>query len=157
MKTHDRPMLLVLGLGVALLKIAAPQVQNGTSPSLEKVMQSPADAQLSGAAMSPVSADEKPQGRLIKISDVSKVCMVTNHAFDKPQLPIKVKGKTYYGCCEMCKKAITTDHKQRMAVDPISAKKVDKSQAVIGVAANGVVVYFENEEHLSAYNATIGQ
>lgn len=32
----------------------------------------------------------------------SRVCMVNNTVFDKPQIPVQVEGKTYYGCCGGC-------------------------------------------------------
>jgi YHS domain-containing protein len=101
-------------------------------------------------------ADAVPAGRLTKI-EPRMVCMVRNHAFDEPQIPIEIAGKTYYGCCEMCKKMLAKDGKQRIAIDPISKKKVDKATAVVGVAANKGVLYFENETNLERYNASFGQ
>jgi YHS domain-containing protein len=82
-----------------------------------------------------------------------KVCMVTNAVFAKDQIPVVVEGRTYYGCCEMCKERLAKDAAARVAVDPVSGKKVDKAKAVIGVTAEGDVVYFENEKNLAEYNA----
>lgn len=96
-----------------------------------------------------------PQGKVTKV-DPKRICMVTNTVFDNDLIPVKVNGKTYYGCCEMCKSMLTNDPRQRVAVDPVSGMKVDKSQAVIGVAANGSVVYFQNDNDLEAYNAKFG-
>jgi len=101
-------------------------------------------------------ADAAPDGRLTKI-DARMVCMVRNHAFDEPQISIQIKGKTYYGCCEMCKDMLAKDRKQRVALDPVSKRKVDKATAVIGVGANKGVLYFENETNLERYNASLGQ
>jgi YHS domain-containing protein len=98
------------------------------------------------AATGPVS---QVNGRL--------VCMLTNKAFDKPQLPVKVKGRTYYGCCSMCKHMLQTDAANRVAIDPISGKKVDKSKAVIGKDSKDSVVYFQNESDLQKYNAKVAQ
>lgn len=98
-------------------------------------------------------ADAPPGGRLTKI-DARKVCMVRDHAFDEPQLPIDIKGKTYYGCCDMCKGMLLKDRKQRIAIDPVSKKKVDKAMAVIGVGADKGVLYFENETNLAKYNSS---
>ena len=98
-------------------------------------------------------ADGLPEGRLTKI-DARRVCMVRNHAFDEPQLPIDIKGKTYYGCCDMCKGMLVKNHKQRVAIDPVSKKKVDKAVAVIGVGPNKGVLYFENETNLAKYNSS---
>jgi YHS domain-containing protein len=95
----------------------------------------------------------EPSGKLTKVDDNSKICMVTNRAYDKPQIPVQVEGKTYYGCCEMCKGMLTKDATQRTAIDPVSKKPVDKSKAVIGVGANGGVYYFQNEKNLETYNA----
>jgi YHS domain-containing protein len=52
---------------------------------------------------------------------------------------------------------LAKDGKQRIAIDPISKKKVDKATAVVGVAANKGVLYFENETNLERYNASFGQ
>jgi YHS domain-containing protein len=96
----------------------------------------------------------KPEGKLVQ-ADPKKICMVTNKAFDKDQIPVQIKGRTYYGCCEMCKGELEKDPKQRVAIDPVSRKKVDKSQAVIGVAPNGGIVYFESIGNLEKYNSTL--
>ncbi|MBA3915029.1 MAG: hypothetical protein H0X25_14510 [Acidobacteriales bacterium] len=95
-------------------------------------------------------------GKITQVTDTKKVCMVTNKTSDKDLFPVKVDGKTYYGCCEMCKTALTNDPSQRSSVDPVSKKQVDKSQAVIGASANGDVLYFENEANLKAYNSEAG-
>lgn len=81
--------------------------------------------------------------------------MVRNHAFNEPQLPIEIKGKTYDGCCEMCQGMLAKDAKQRTAIDPVSKKKVDKATAVIGVGANNGVLYFESEANLQKYNDSL--
>ena len=81
------------------------------------------------------------------------ICMITNKAYSKPQLPVTVKGRTYYGCCDMCRHTLKTDASSRYATDPISGKKVDKSKAVVGKDAKGSVVYFQNQADFDAYNA----
>jgi YHS domain-containing protein len=93
-----------------------------------------------------------PEGKVTKVEDDKKICMVTNKAYDRSQIPVTVDGKTYYGCCEMCKSMLTNNPDQRAAVDPVSKKNVDKSQAVIGVTANGGVIYFQNDKDLDTYN-----
>src|ERR1700730_14205633 len=103
------------------------------------------------------SYGSKPDGKLPKVEDHKKICMVTNKAFEKDQIPIEVEGRTYYGCCEMCKTALSNNPEKRTAVDPVSNKKVDKSSAVIGVDAKGRVLYFENDKNLTAYNSKTGQ
>jgi len=80
------------------------------------------------------------------------VCMVTNQAFDKPQLAIPVGGKTYYGCCPMCKKRLEQNASLRMATDPVSSEQVDKAVAVIGATQTGAVYYFKSVENMWKYD-----
>src|SRR5215210_7045096 len=85
-------------------------------------------------------AAEMPKGPLTKV-DPKTVCMVNEMAMGKDQIPVEVEGKTYYGCCEMCKAALTKDASKRTAVDPVSGKDVDKAKAVIGAQEDGHVFY----------------
>jgi YHS domain-containing protein len=124
----------------------------GTMPLQARSSERGTQAPSAQTSQMPV-ADAAPVGRLAKI-DARMVCMVRNHAFDEPQIPIEIKGKTYYGCCEMCKGMLAKDRKQRMATDPVSKKTVDKATAV---AANKGILYFENETNLDRYNASLGQ
>lgn len=80
------------------------------------------------------------------------VCMINNQQMDKEQIPVDVDGKTYYGCCAMCKERLAKDPDSRKAVDPVSGKEVDKAKAVIGADARGDVWYFENDKNLETYN-----
>lgn len=150
---HIRTALVLTVVTAALLlelKSAQAGPRAGTqanAPSQESSKPSP---------MATTQNAARPEGKLIQ-ADPKKICMVTNTAFDKDQIPVQVKGRTYYGCCEMCKGELEKDSKQRVAIDPVSRKKVDKSQAVIGVASNGGVVYFESIEHLEKYNATLAK
>jgi len=84
--------------------------------------------------------------------DSKYVCMITNQEFAKEQIPVELEGKTYYGCCEMCKAKIKNNPQSREATDPISGNTVDKAEAVIGAAPDGKVFYFESEENLSQYS-----
>ena len=77
--------------------------------------------------------------------DAKRVCMVNNTVFPKDQIPVQVDGKTYFGCCEMCKGKLASDAAARTATDPVSKKAVDKATAVIGATPDGKVLYFENE------------
>ncbi len=92
------------------------------------------------------------KGPLRKVES-SKVCMINEQYMNKEQIPVEIEGKTYYGCCEMCKKALAGDPSTRRAVDPVSGKSVDKSDAVIGADQKGKVYYFESEKNLKKYNA----
>jgi YHS domain-containing protein len=96
------------------------------------------------SAVSPVSA-------ALQRVETQKVCMINNQVFEKDQIPVEVEGRTYYGCCEMCKERLTKDPASRTAVDPVSGKTVDKSEAVIAALPDGRVLYFESEETLAKY------
>jgi YHS domain-containing protein len=80
-----------------------------------------------------------------------RVCMVNDTVFPKDQIPVTVDGKTYFGCCEMCKGRLGQDAAIRQATDPVSGKPVDKASAVIGARPDGSVLYFESEKTLAAY------
>lgn len=91
-------------------------------------------------------------GKLRKV-ETKYVCMVNNAVMGKPQIPVKVDDKTYYGCCEMCVKTLKGQSISRFAIDPVTGKKVDKAKAVIGAKPNGEVLYFENEKTFNAFQA----
>jgi YHS domain-containing protein len=88
----------------------------------------------------------------LKRVETKKVCMVNNQVFDKDQIPVTVEGKTYYGCCEMCKERLTKDAAARTAVDPVTGKPVDKATAVIAAMPDGKVLYFESQETYEKYS-----
>ena len=88
---------------------------------------------------------------VLKRVEAKKVCMINNQVFEKDQIPVPVNGKTYYGCCEMCKERLAKDAEARTAVDPVTGKKVDKATAVIVAQTDGSVLYFESEETLAKY------
>lgn len=90
------------------------------------------------------------EGQLKKVES-QYVCMINNKLFDTPQIPVTVGGKTYYGCCPMCKAKLEKSTHARTATDPISGKPVDKATAIIGAQADGKVYYFENEKNLKLY------
>jgi YHS domain-containing protein len=94
----------------------------------------------------------RPFGLLKKVESKT-VCMVNEQAMGKDQIPVEVDGKTYYGCCEMCKKALADNAEKRVATDPITGKQVDKSKAVIAAQEDGRVFYFESDETLAKHNA----
>lgn len=84
--------------------------------------------------------------------DSKRVCMVNDTVFPRDQIPVEVDGKTYFGCCEMCKGRIVKDAAIRTATDPVTGKSVDKAIAVIGASPDGHVEYFESEESFSRYS-----
>jgi YHS domain-containing protein len=87
----------------------------------------------------------------LKKVEAKKVCMINNQLFEKDQIPVSVEGKTYYGCCEMCKERLAKDRAARTALDPVTHKEVDKAVAVIAAQPDGKVLYFENEKTLEEY------
>lgn len=87
----------------------------------------------------------------LKPVEAQYVCMMNNKVFDNPQMAIEIEGKTYYGCCPMCKEMLGKDPAKRSAVDPVSGKTVDKATAVIGADPHGMAYYFENEENFHTY------
>ena len=91
-------------------------------------------------AVAPVGAEP------LKKAAPKRVCMVNDTLFPKDQIPVQVDGKTYFGCCEMCKGRLGTDAAIRSSVDPVSGKPVDKATAVIGATKDGKVLYFESEK-----------
>lgn len=81
----------------------------------------------------------------LTVVPTKRVCMVTNMVFPRDQIPVAHEGKTYYGCCENCKKTLSEDATARVAIDPVTKKKIDKAKAVIAAREDGSVVYFENQ------------
>src|SRR5437867_7510443 len=56
------------------------------------------------------------------------VCMMQDMVLTKPGIAIQYQGKTYYGCCAMCKEKIKNEPKKyTRAIDPVSGKQVDKA------------------------------
>ena len=96
-------------------------------------------------------AGEEKKAELKRV-ETKKVCMVNNQVFDKDQIPITVEGKTYYGCCEMCKERLAKDAAARTATDPVTGKAVDKATAVIAAMPDGKVLYFESQETYEQYS-----
>ena len=104
----------------------------------------------------PTFADAAQAVAGLKKVETKYVCMINNQVFDKVQIPIEVDGKTYYGCCAMCKERLGKDPESRKAIDPLTLKEVDKATAVIAADAEGTVQYFENEKNLEEYNKKKG-
>ena len=107
-----------------------------------------------GLAAAEEPSDTSATPALTKV-ETKFVCMINDQVFGKVQIPVEVEGRTYYGCCEMCKDRLAKDSASRVAVDPVSGKEVDKATAVIGALPNGNVLYFESQESLDSYNAKV--
>lgn len=87
------------------------------------------------------------------VSDPSLVCMVNNQFMGRPQIPVQVAGKTYYGCCAMCQARLESDASARTATDPVSQAPVDKATAVIGKTDRGAALYFASRQTFDTYVA----
>jgi YHS domain-containing protein len=103
---------------------------------------------VAGLASAAYAGETSP---VLKRVEAKKVCMVNNQVFAKDQIPVQVNGKTYYGCCEMCKERLAKDVEARTGTDPVTGKKVDKATAVIVAQTDDSVLYFESEETLAKY------
>ena len=88
--------------------------------------------------------------------ETKKVCMVNDQLFGRDQIPVQVEGRTYYGCCEMCKERLARDAAARTSVDPQTKKPVDKATAVIAARPDGSVLYFESEKTFVEYQKNAG-
>ena len=106
---------------------------------------------LAGENKSAQADKAEKEAPALRRAEAKKVCMVNDALFEKDQIPVAVEGKTYYGCCAMCKERLAKDEGARTGVDPVSGKKVDKATAVIGVKEDGSVLYFESEKTFAEY------
>lgn len=89
--------------------------------------------------------------------DRSKVCFINDQYMGKPQIPVPVDGKTYYGCCQGCADRLREDRSTRFAKDPHTGKEVDKATAFIASDPRGgaQVLYFESADTYAAYRASV--
>src|SRR5687767_11987403 len=97
-------------------------------------------------------AEEASNDKVVAVES-KNVCMINDRSMANEQIPVEVEGKTYFGCCPMCKERLVKDEASRFAIDPVSGKKVDKAKAVIGALPGAKVLYFESKENLERYNA----
>lgn len=97
------------------------------------------------------SLPSAPQSSLTLVTDRSLVCMVNNQFMGMPQIPVEVQGRTYYGCCEMCKGRLANEPAARSSLDPVSGNPVDKATAVVARDERGRTFYFENSETFARY------
>ena len=103
------------------------------------------------ASPAPTTMTSSLPAGLTRVADASQVCMVNNQYMGKPQIPVEVEGRTYFGCCAMCKDRLNNDPSSRTAQDPVTGESVDKAKAVIVQDAGGKVMYFASEDTLSRY------
>lgn len=126
-------------LGLCFLGLAA--CNNGAPPPSPSSSGSPPS---SAVAKQPVAG-------LTRVADPSQVCMVNDQFMGKAQIPVQVEGRTYYGCCAMCKEKLENQPAIRTATDPVTGEQVDKARAIIAQDPSGKVLYFASEQTLARY------
>lgn len=142
----------LLSIAVAIAGMSGCTKQEQPAPTISAPTTPPPASPASVHAAAPAMNS----AGLTRVTDRSLVCMVNNQFMGRPQIPVQVEGKTYYGCCEMCKDRLAKDSTARIGVDPVSNRPIDKSLAVIAKAENGSALYFENEANLAAYSTRLG-
>lgn len=82
----------------------------------------------------------------VSVPERTRVCMMQDTLMAVPAIPLASNGKTYYGCCEMCKAKIAAEpERYKLARDPVSGATVDKATAVL-LSVDGRVLYFESDK-----------
>jgi YHS domain-containing protein len=115
-----------------------------------------ADVAATAESVTTAAGGEKAAGRpFLRPVAKDEVCMVQKYFMASGKLtPVPLDGKTYWVCCQGCKNTITQDPQERWAVDPVSGRKVNKADAVLGRAPNDSVLFFENEKNRDAFVPT---
>lgn len=104
-----------------------------------------------GGALGAAVVSRMPDQLPGRVSDTSKVCMVNDRVMGQAQLPVRVDGRTYYGCCAACVGRLNEDRKARVSTDPVTGRDIDKSEAVILRGESGEALYFESEDTARRY------
>ena len=84
----------------------------------------------------------------------NRVCMVDDfYQGDYPTLSLALFNKTYYGCDAKATQDLVNKQDLRVAIDPVTKRKIDKASAVIGLhpKRDGKVLYFESKETFTQY------
>jgi YHS domain-containing protein len=137
--------ILVIGLSACSRDSGSPS-QAASQPQAAHAAQAAPSAQ----ATQTTQAAQLPSG-LTRVADPSQVCMVNDQYMGRPQIPTVVEGRTYYGCCAMCKEKLEKQREARIARDPVSGEEVDKATAVIAQDTTGKALYFASEDTLRRY------
>ncbi len=86
-----------------------------------------------------------------RVVPTDQVCMVNDQFFGRKQIPVEHAGKTYYGCCENCKKTLTQEAGARQAKDALTGRTIDKASAVIAAREDGSVLYFADKANFEKF------
>lgn len=88
---------------------------------------------------------------VVAVPERTRVCMMQDTIMSVPAIPLAREGKTYYGCCAMCKAKIAAEPaRYTLARDPVSGAVVDKATAAL-LSVDGRVLYFESEDSRGRY------
>ncbi len=90
--------------------------------------------------------DAGPASSWLKKVSADEVNMVTNRHEKKRQGEVNLGNKSYYCSGEAYVQTMAANPSLRFAKDPLTNKRVDKSEAVIYADASGAVYYFESED-----------
>jgi len=146
-----KTLVSTLALLVAACTPRAEKAEPTAAGREEPAQASPEPIAAAASAARDAPAAATAVASLTEVTDPSQVCMVNNQYMGRPQIPTTVEGRTYYGCCPMCKGRLEKEASARTARDPVSGRDVDKAVAVIGKQENGDVLYFESRQTLAAY------
>jgi YHS domain-containing protein len=140
-------LLVVATVTTAALAACQPSPPASSPPDQAAPHATPVPA----AAPSSSTPAPPPAAALTRVADPSLVCMVNDQFMGKPQIPTEVGGKTYFGCCAMCKEKLEQQLAARTSTDPVTGEQVDKATAVIAQKPDGRVLYFASETNLKTY------
>ncbi len=81
---------------------------------------------------------------VVFVPERTRVCMMQDTVMTVPAIPLARGGKTYFGCCEMCKAKIAAEpERYTKARDLMTGAVVDKATAEL-LGVDGRVLYFES-------------
>ena len=92
----------------------------------------------------------------VSVPERTRVCMMQDTVMAGPAVPLTHNGKSYFGCCEMCKAKIAAEpERYTLARDPVTRAVVDKATAAL-LSVDGRVLYFESESTRARYTERLG-
>ena len=85
------------------------------------------------------------------VNDPAQVCMIKRTVQPHTSYVESYQGKTYHFCCTMCQSRFRTDpEKEKIAIDPVSHKPVDKADALI-YSYQGRAYFFGSERNRNKF------
>lgn len=100
--------------------------------------------------------DAGPASSWLSKVSADEVNMVTNRHEKKKQGEVNLENKPYYCSGEAYVQTLAGNPSLRFAQDPLTSKRVDKSEAVTYADASGVVYYFESEDTYRGFLSLTG-